>query len=276
MPTDSFFTQGSSHRMCQDYATHGKDFAIVSDGCSSAPLSDFGARLLTQAAIQVMGQGAELGSNVFYQRALALAVGYCQAMNLPLDCLFATLVMAKQIGTTIVATMRGDGVIAAKQRDGKIYYCSLEFPKNSDGSTPFFLRYDLDCESLKAYRDNVGNKYKMVESTFDPATGLGVYRETDCEIDFNTSALLRMTFHAPETEAVAIMSDGALAFMAANNTPTQKQTVRVEDWKIIAEMMSFKGYQGEFVQRRCKMAFRKFDKDSWKPFDDFSIGVVAF
>jgi hypothetical protein len=275
MSADSFFTQGSSHRICQDYATHGDDFAIVSDGCSSAPFSDFGARLLTQAAIQVMQQGTELGSNAFYQRVLGMALGYCQSMNLPVDCLFATLMIAKKIDTQIVVTMRGDGVIAAKQNNGSIYYCYLEFPKTSAGSTPFFLRYDLDTESLNAYRDNVGNKYKIIESVFNPATDVFTHSETELEIDFSTSNLLRMTFETSEVSSVAIMSDGALAFMAENNTLTQKQTQRVPERKIVAEMMDFKGYTGEFAQRRCKMAFRKFDKANWKPFDDFAIGVVS-
>ena len=47
MTSDSFFAIGKAHTVCEDYARDGKIpdtervFAIVSDGCSSSPDTDW-------------------------------------------------------------------------------------------------------------------------------------------------------------------------------------------------------------------------------------------
>ncbi len=53
MNTDWFSSQGSQHRINQDYVLSGNDYVILSDGCSMAPNSDIGARLLTHSAKQI-------------------------------------------------------------------------------------------------------------------------------------------------------------------------------------------------------------------------------
>ena len=65
MNADSAFRMGSTHAVCQDYAvasawtaaahTDGaapppRPYIILSDGCSSTPDTDVGARLLVKAA----------------------------------------------------------------------------------------------------------------------------------------------------------------------------------------------------------------------------------
>lgn len=55
MNSDCYFEIGHSHTICQDYALTGKindvlSYAIISDGCSSSPLVDVGARLLAHSA----------------------------------------------------------------------------------------------------------------------------------------------------------------------------------------------------------------------------------
>ena len=56
---DAHFSIGKTHRVCEDYARagllpDGRAFAIVSDGCSSSPDTDFGSRLMTIAAQERM------------------------------------------------------------------------------------------------------------------------------------------------------------------------------------------------------------------------------
>ena len=54
MNTGSFFTIGSTHLVCEDYALHGKDYVILSDGCSNGGgpriHTDWGSRILCKAA----------------------------------------------------------------------------------------------------------------------------------------------------------------------------------------------------------------------------------
>ena len=52
--TDHLFWAGDSHKVNQDYCLSGSKsglhYAIVSDGCSSSPDTDFGSRILAKAA----------------------------------------------------------------------------------------------------------------------------------------------------------------------------------------------------------------------------------
>ena len=268
MPTDSFFTQGSTHRICQDYATHGANYAIVSDGCSSALDSDFGARLLTRAAIQALTADYELGSEAFYNCVLRQAASYAQAMGLHEDCLFATLTIAQQIGKEFVVAMKGDGVIVA-QYPNYFYVCSLEF----ENCAPFFLRYHLNEESLKNYETHVGTKYNRHEYIVTPT--LVTKAETECQVNLSNASVELHKFNTDEVQSVAIMSDGVSAFFRTDQSDTHKQSIKVDFIEVIRELMTFRNFNDGFVERRCQMAFKKFDKLGWKPFDDFSIGVVA-
>ncbi|HYO91642.1 MAG TPA: hypothetical protein VEQ40_08400, partial [Pyrinomonadaceae bacterium] len=69
MNADSAFLIGATHAVCQDYAVAGNGtpderaavsnlqanpYVILSDGCSSSPDTDIGARLLVKAAEQVL------------------------------------------------------------------------------------------------------------------------------------------------------------------------------------------------------------------------------
>jgi hypothetical protein len=240
--SDSFFTQGSSHKICQDYATHGPDYAIVSDGCSTAVDSDFGARLLTLAAAAALNAGMEIGTESFYGWVLDRAATYAQALDLPLDCLFATLVIAQKTDNKIVVTMKGDGVIVAKYPDNLLHVIYLEFPY----SAPFFLSYHLDEASIENYRKNVGNTCTKHELIISSSSITEARKELT--LPLRSPCLLKEEF--VDAEAVAIMSDGVLSFVKLEQTATQKQTVRIDEAEVIREFMTFKDYNGEFVQRR--------------------------
>ncbi len=54
MSSDSFFTIGKSHDICEDYACNGVfndeiAYVIVCDGCSSSTHTDFGSRILSKS-----------------------------------------------------------------------------------------------------------------------------------------------------------------------------------------------------------------------------------
>jgi hypothetical protein len=74
---------------------------------------------------------------------------------------------------------------------------------------------------------------------------------------------------------VAVMSDGASSFTRLNATQTGKRNEPVPIEEIVVPIMNFKNTKGEFVQRRCKRAFKEFAAKGWHNTDDFSIGVMA-
>jgi hypothetical protein len=274
MITDSYFSQGSTHRVCQDYAAHGDNYVVVSDGCSMAEHSDFGARLLTRAAIQGISENKfSITSADFYREILARGVSYARAMGLSIDCLFATLLIAQKIDKEFVVTMQGDGVIVAKYPN-HLYVCVIEFPS----CAPFYLRYFLEQTSLSGYRERAGTKYIKYEYTI-PKNSEKIISTEECNIDFNIDfshpVMLTSKFNAEEVEFVSILSDGATAFYRTDESDTHKQSVRIDPIDIVQELMQMKNCNPGFVHRRCLMALKKFDKLGWKPADDFSIGVIT-
>lgn len=275
MPTDSYFTQGSTHRICQDYAAHGADYAIVSDGCSGSVDSDFGSRLLTRAAIPAMAN-YEIGTEQFYRAVLQQAIAYAEAIGLNVDCLFATLLIAQQKEKEFIASIHGDGIIVAKYPN-YLYVRSLEFLTKEKESAPLYLRYFLSNESLEDFKNRVGTTYIRHEYIITESQGKPLVTETstECQIDFSRPGVEVLRFDQSEVQSVAIMSDGVSAFLRIDQTETRKQAVRVDFVEIVKEVMAFRNYNNGFVQRRCQMAFKKFDKAGWKPADDFSVGVVV-
>lgn len=128
MSTDKFFTIGKTHNVCQDYALSGEhngiSYAIVSDGCSSSPDTDFGARFLAKSCEQQILRGHNFnGERIIYE-----ASGIARQIGLPETCLDATLICAiKDNNDAIKIYMHGDGVILGKYCDGSIHYDNTIF-----------------------------------------------------------------------------------------------------------------------------------------------------
>src|SRR6185369_1284542 len=141
MGADCFFRMGSRHHVCQDYARtggyRGYTIAALSDGCSSSPDTDFGARFLVQAFMQVpMATGDSVA-----MAASCMAA----ASGLPRSCLDATLLAVFESGIGVVHAIRaGDGVFAYRDRDGTWFYDQVEFGNNA----PAYLSYRLNRELM--------------------------------------------------------------------------------------------------------------------------------
>lgn len=120
MRADAHFWRGRTHAVCQDYALCGEGrtgpWAVVCDGCSSSPHTDVGARLLAHAAANALAGGRLPGSGAVFRTAAAAAAG----LGLPPHSLDATVVAALALGPCVVAIIRGDGVVAARRRDGAL------------------------------------------------------------------------------------------------------------------------------------------------------------
>src|SRR5690348_10028206 len=116
MHADSFFRMGASHAVCQDYASAGQvdgvAYAILSDGCSGSPATDFGARFFVRAAEQRIRDIAD--GSLPAEDLVISAAQMATACRLPLACLDATLLFAASLGRGLVQVFQtGDGVIAA-------------------------------------------------------------------------------------------------------------------------------------------------------------------
>jgi len=273
MNVDVFFTKGTTHTVCQDYARAGwnkdRPYAIISDGCSAAPNSDFGARLLTQAAEPYIFRSPDLGQ-AFGHAVIAKADVFASTLGLNPTALNATL-LTLQSRSPNVALVRivGDGVLAWKSKtDFRTVIHNVVYPSGA----PYYLQYERNPEDKKQYLEQFGDICEI--HTWDGEWRLDRTEKIhDFQIPVKTFG-----FSFTEIEWAAIFSDGATQFMRPEKSTTTKRLEQVPVEEVVAEFTNFKpegnpNYSGGFVQRRARRVFR--DHPEWQNTDDFSIAVIA-
>lgn len=262
MNADSFFSIGKTHRVCQDYARHGTVsggklypvdpvFAIVSDGCSSCPDTDVGARMLTLAATRDFVERADFN----YDTILNSAVATAAPLGLSPYSLSATLLTARVCGTRIIAEAVGDGVIAVKSRDGTVTVYDVDH-----NGAPKYLLYTIEGEA--------GNR-RYHDMFPDPRRVRGYIngKEVNSMTVGDSEYISGWLWYTDEIELVMVMTDGVHSFVDAGFK-------RVPMIDVVSKLMDIRSYNGEFVERRLKHFLNKeAPKLGWIHSDD--IGVAA-
>ena len=199
MNADAHYLIGDGHAVCQDYALANGSVAVVADGCSSSPGSDVGARLLARLALR------SLCSEKILRRASTMA----RALALPPTALDATLLAITADGRGADVVAYGDGVVAARARNGGLEIHHLRYPSGA----PAYLSYGLDPCRLRRYRElglqrsvQVGDNTPLT-TTADPL------------------APLRLHFSADRYDLVVVASDGAAAIRDAQRDPVDVDAV---------------------------------------------------
>jgi hypothetical protein len=278
MNTDSFFTIGSTHKVCQDYALDCKEDSIphiiISDGCSSAPHTDFGSRLLTKAAqmnVHLMHTSFDCNLLRLFDRSIESANIYRKTLDLPIDSLSATLLAAcvdknAQVISTVCV---GDGAIIGRTKDGWLNIFEYEFKRGA----PYYLRYELNPEDKTRYFKEFGNEVELHVTDVTPS---GEFTSCKQQVEFTPEQFFFWhKFPLAKYDSVVLMTDGIQSFIKQEITGTSKQNNPVDSLEIIKELMNFKNYSGDFLQRRCQMAFRKFRTVGIQNYDDFSMAVIT-
>lgn len=257
MNADVFFKIGSTHKICQDYglanADPEKPYIIISDGCSSAPDVDFGARILARCMAE------KIYDNLFgvFNPIVETAWQHAETLGLSQESLCATLLMARVVEGHFMTYAIGDGVIAARKKNGQFVAYEYEFTSGA----PFYLRYLLSDETLIQYFSKFGNE--VIRRTY-----------TNDKITEEKLAYVAPFFHVfplEEYDFVALFSDGIKSFQKLSASTTSKEKVSIPVIEILEEFLAFKGFNGEFVQRRCQRAFSKFNDH----YDDMTLAVLS-
>ena len=273
MITDTFFTIGKTHTICQDYAEHAPNHVIVSDGCSTAPESNIGAILLSRAAKLFLKKFPFRDGVHFTQSTLASAYAYARAMELHEDSLLATLLMAITTKESFKVVVAGDGVVAARYR-GTAKWMVVEY--NYPSGAPFYLRYTLDPSVEANYINKFGSTVR--QRRFDIDCNTGEYKEGFSALftkkEEGSLGPYVLDFPLGEYDMVAVFSDGVSSFLKTETGNTSKQPVTVQLQDVLFEILHFKNYAGAFAQRRCKAAFKKFHENGMSNSDDFSMGAI--
>jgi len=257
---DCYFAAGRAHAVCQDYALASADAAApwvaLSDGCSSSPHTDVGARLWALAA------GAELARGRFEVEAvLARARAGLEALPLPAACLDATLLVAWRQGDVLRARIFGDGLIAARRRDtGALELHAVRFER----SAPLYLSYALGPpERLVAYLQQTDGARRTVTTRRREAGAWGA-----SEVAHRDGA-------APHTvdlpvaryDLVALFSDGAESFRRPRGTAYAPVPVT----EVIDHLLAIKSTRGRFITRRARAFLtRHCSKHRWRHEDDLA------
>lgn len=279
MNADAFFTIGSTHKVCQDYALAGKDYALLSDGCSSGGDTDFGSRLMCQAGKKYINSTTP---RMFFDGTILKSSFYALNIDMNVDCLLATVMAVRVCPTSPVyeVLIAGDGVIAAKHKTEGLFVATFDF----ESGAPYYLRYCLDTTARKRYCEQFGSWIKRTSFIIKPdgKEETGEYPEDRWEgekehkyEDTGDFGRFVHTFSMEEFEFVAVMSDGVKSFYQQKRTDTSVVNETIPLNKIVPELVGFKNFNGEFVQRRCIKAFAKFREQGWHNADDVSVAVLT-
>lgn len=282
MHSDAFFAIGKAHSVCQDYARSGRTparfgdtegsrtFAIVSDGCSGSPDTDFGARLLTMAAVE--------GINILGDRLpekVDWMIWHARdrlPQNLHIQSLDATLLAAyTRDDGSIQVIVCGDGVIISRHRKtGAIEVIEVDC-KNA----PSYLSYLINPDRLLIYKDAIGvtggrslRRWASPESLQQWDFPVIIEGEPGKTVLYDNFPI-HLTFDPEQYDLVMVCSDGIQSFQDAE---TQEPIPLVE---VVTHLMDIKSFTGEFVSRRCKSFLKRFCvKNNWQHYDDLGVAAI--
>lgn len=269
MNADSYFAVGSTHNVCEDYALHEngeRPFAVLSDGCSSSPFTDFGARYLCFAAKQVM----QISGDDFRRDAVLPYACSMVGRGLPWECLDATTIALYATPGLLASQVAGDGVVVARYRDGRYRVSEYSFNNN----TPVYLSYLLDSGRFNTLRAFGGGTWtikasfwtSLFEKTGEPLVTTGEMQATTTDFWFSDF------YHPEEFDLIVAFSDGVQSFQRRTEAGALESVPLPE---VLRELLVFKSMRGEFVVRRCRRFLRKFcPQNGWSHYDDFSMAAL--
>lgn len=268
MNTNSTFSIGKDHIVCEDYALSsqfgGLAYAIVCDGCSASPDVDFGARVMAMSAKRNFRLNEDrLNQREFGEMAIRNAQKVFDVFPyLSPQALDSTLLAACVKDRKLTAYMYGDGVLIHRSSWGRLFTVHI----NLSSGAPDYLSYDMDPMRRQSY-EKLEDNQKIVEVTIDRK--LVPLTDNEKPKTFKPLEPYWITNVAvSEGDIIAVISDGINSFRKADNTPIP--------WTdLIEEFTDYKSTQGEFVLRRISAFKRKCLKEGITHSDDISIAAIS-
>ena len=267
---DSHYTIGKLHLCCEDYGCHGRTplpHVILADGCSAAPDSDVGARLLVLNARRLLPQfmrrdldtsGRQAQHWRLGRRVVRSAARQARDMGLHLAALDATLLVAWCDGVTVHVHLYGDGCILTRNRDGMLAAIQVEYAENM----PYYLSYLLDRQRWALYQSAVGDA-RIAQRVRHLREG-----GDDGRLEaFDTPAVFSFPLAAFPTVAVA--TDGLHSLIEADTG------ARLDLLEVARSVLDFDSLDSDFVRRRLRKTLAEYGRRLVFNLDDLSLGVFA-
>lgn len=241
--TDAFFAMGKTHTICQDYARASEGFATLSDGCSSSPDTDIGARLICLAASLPYAEQLDV-------REVA------QSAQISPQALDATSFSVWLERDMLRVHAWGDGIIVARTRDGTLRVENIAYPSGA----PLYANYLNDEARFQRYRDLFGARRIHTVTEGEETTTYETGEEAATYRAFSTDIY----------DLVLVGSDGWLSGQRPVASGTSRAFEAVPLAEVVAELTAFKSMTGEFLQRRCRRILQDWAKKGWHFYDDVS------
>jgi len=267
--TDSYFFIGKTHEVCQDYAANTYSSAVVCDGCSGSPNTDFGSRILSRLILDsglTFNKDGDKDSVAHFDLIYLINKANIIAENLSLknDCLDSTILYLQDNEDTVEVLMIGDGTLAVLKNDGNINTIDISFPSGA----PRYLNYYNNEVRSKQYTEQFTNT-KLVQNFDLPCKNFNCVRTEDW---FYTT-----TIEKKDNKAILLMSDGVHSFLKPTTTLSGKMMESVSYVEVLKEILDFKGFGGRFIQRRMHWFQNKImPKLGWQNDDDISMCGMYF
>lgn len=273
------FRIGSTHQICQDYAAAGADkeygesFAAISDGCSSSPKSDVGARFLVEAAL-----GAHRRSYIrnYISRALEAA----EALHITPRCIEATLGVVSADAGGCSALLYGDGFIFAVREDGSMLLDEVSFPADFP-AYPAYHHLGWTMDELRRTVAAMGHdRWRRVSRSYvfesDGAISCSSISDNEDVESCLEPSMIRSYEWSDGWRAVGVISDGGASFIRTLKTGTSKVVEAVPFIEIAARLLAFPDFDPDFVMRRLKRFGEWCAKQGISHTDDLSMAVVGW
>ena len=264
---DAYYTIGRLHLFCQDYALHGWEpvpHLILADGCSAAPDSDLGARLLALNARCLLPRFAHAANErdrlarhwLLGQRIARRAARQARDLGLDLTVLDATLLIAWCDGAMAHVHLYGDGCLAVRNAEGDVATIRVEYAENA----PYYLSYLLDPERWALYQEAIG----------EPATAQSIHYQSDAgestrQERFDAPTVF--SFDLTTFPVVVVATDGLDSFVAAETG------ARLDLRTVARAMLDFHDLDGAFVQRRLRETLMDYARQRVFNVDDIGLGA---
>jgi hypothetical protein len=268
MNADSAINIGATHSLCQDYVVAQSDgaYVILSDGCSSSPDTDIGARLVVKAAEKIFTEQGSDDVERLHHQAARLALGWAGSIGISAQSVDATLLTAHVSGESLIVACSGDGVIVLESREGVLDVYVVSSPSGY----PFYPCYAYQPERLSELISNGRTTKEINHFRRSPADKRFVL----LDVTTSDSATEVFDFHASDYKYAAIASDGIDSFFHTQQSATGKRVENVSVLDVLTEFWSFKNSHGAFVERRLKRFTKDVQANGWQHADDLSIGVI--
>ena len=276
MNADSAFQMGSTHAVCQDYAVAGactadvdgagapcRPYVILSDGCSSSPDTDIGARLLVKAAERLLresgGPHAD-GLAELHAEAARLALSWAELLGLRPQAVDATLLTAHLDGEELVVGCSGDGVVCLQTTGGALDVHVVSYP----GGYPVYPAYAHQPARLQALAD--GGRARKEVTRLRAASA--EERLWPAQVSDGGGLTEVFAVKAAGYRFASLLSDGVQSFLDAGRA----EAVPLES--VLPELVSFKNTRGAFVGRRMKGFLKDCRQKGWRHGDDLSLAAL--